>query len=191
MAPDLGSALSALSSGLLVGVPTETVYGVAADPFSADAVDALFAVKGRPEGRPIPILVADVAAVGAVARLDQRALEAAERHWPGPLTLVLPSVPGLPAWLGDVRKRSIGVRVPDSAVALELLAAAGPLAVTSANRSGDEPAFDDAGARAIFGDEIAVYLAGSGSGQAPSTVVDLTGPVARVLRAGPVAWPES
>ncbi len=188
MNPELQAALDALSSGLLVGVPTETVYGIAADPFSAEAVDGLFCLKGRPEDRPLPILAADAKAVAGVARFDERAYEAAERYWPGPLTLVLPRAPGLPSWLGDLERGSIGVRVPDHAVALSLLATAGPLAVTSANRSGGEPAVDDAGARATLGDEIAVYLAGGGSGWAPSTVVDLTGPIARVLRPGPVAW---
>ena len=189
MRDDLDSALTALHSGLLIGIPTETVYGVAADPFSAGAVERLYAVKVRSEDRPIPILVADAAAAVGVARIDSRAMEAAERYWPGPLTLVLPRAEGLPAWLGDPARGSIGVRVPDHPVALPLLAAAGPLAVTSANRSGEEPASDDGGARTIFGDEIAVYLAGSGSGQVPSTVVDLTGPDARVLRSGPVIWP--
>jgi L-threonylcarbamoyladenylate synthase len=189
MIPDLQPALAALTSGLLVGVPTETVYGIAADPFSAAAVDGLFALKGRPEDRPIPLLAAGVSAATAVARFDERACEAAERHWPGAITLVLPRAAGVPSWLGDPERHSIGVRVPDHSVALALLEAAGPLAVTSANRSGGKPAVDDAEARAAFGDAVSVYLAGSGLGGVPSTIVDLTGPVPRVLRRGPVVWP--
>jgi tRNA A37 threonylcarbamoyladenosine synthetase subunit TsaC/SUA5/YrdC len=82
----------------------------------------------------------------------------------------------------------VGIRVPDHPATLALLAASGPLAVTSANRSGEAPAADAAAARAMFGTRVAAYLPGSGSKRAPSTVVDFTGPVPRVLRSGPVAW---
>jgi tRNA A37 threonylcarbamoyladenosine synthetase subunit TsaC/SUA5/YrdC len=102
--------------------------------------------------------------------------------------MVVRRVAGLPDWLGDAARGSVGIRVPDHPGALALLAAAGPLAVTSANRSGEAPAADDAGARAMFGTRVAAYLPGSGSNLAPSTVVDFTGVVPRVLRAGPVAW---
>ena len=121
--------------------------------------------------------------------LDAGALTAAAVHWPGALTLVVPRADGLPDWIGHPDSGSVGIRVPDHPITLALLAAAGPLAVTSANRSGYPPAADDHSARAALGDAVAVYLEGGGAGGAASTVVDLTGSEPRVLRRGPVAWP--
>jgi L-threonylcarbamoyladenylate synthase len=196
--PDLAPVLAALRAGLVVGMPTDTVYGLAADPYRAEAMKALFRLKGRPEGNPVPVLAADADQARTVAVFDEVALRAAADHWPGPLTLVLPRAAGLPPWVGSESEGSVGVRVPDHRAARALLAAAGPLAVTSANRSGGDPVPDDAGARAIFGNEVAAYLAGGSGGGLPSTVVDLTPPTdparpggPRVLRRGPVAWEES
>lgn len=187
---ELQRALRALTEGRIVGLPTDTVYGIGADPFRKEAVEALFEAKGRPGVKPIPILAADVEQVRQVALLDDRTARRASLHWPGGLTLVLHRKAGLPAWVGDTGRDSVGVRVPDHPVALALLASAGPLAVTSANRSGEEPAADERSARAALGDHVAVYLRGRGSGGPASTVVDLTGPEARVLRAGAVEWAE-
>lgn len=187
---DLATAVAALREGAVVGIPTDTVYGLAADPFSREAVALLFALKGRPAIKPIPVLVASVEQAERVGVLTGAAREAAERHWPGALTLVVRRVPGLPDWLGNPSRDSVGIRVPDHPAALALLAAAGPLSVTSANRSGGPPAVDEAGARAIFSTEVAAYLPGAGAGGGPSTVVDFTGRAPRVLRAGPVAWEE-
>ena len=94
----------------------------------------------------------------------------------------------MPAWVGDDADDSVGVRIPDHPTALALLEVFGPLAVTSANRSGEEPAVDADGAEAALGGAVAVYLSGASRGETPSTVVDLTRPEARVLRAGPVPW---
>lgn len=186
--PQLQHAVEALGRGEVVGVPTDTVYGIAADAFRRDAVALLFRVKRRPGIKPIPILASGVDQAAAVAVLGPAARRAAARHWPGGLTLVVPRAPGLPEWIGDAERDTVGVRVPDHPVILALLAAYGPLAVTSANRSGTMPPADDAGARAALGPDVAVYLPGSGAGRGASTVVDLTGPEPRVLREGPVHW---
>ncbi|MBM3694602.1 MAG: threonylcarbamoyl-AMP synthase [Actinobacteria bacterium] len=185
---DLAQAVAALRKGAVVGLPTDTVYGLGADPFSAEAVASLFALKGRPAVKPIPILTASVEHAARLGVIEGAALEAARAYWPGALTVVVPRVPGLPEWVGDPEGDSVGIRVPDHPAALALLTASGPLAVTSANRSGEVPAVDAAGARAMFGARVAAYLPGPGGGLAPSTVVDFTGPAPRVVRSGPVVW---
>jgi len=189
MPVSLDLAVAALREGRIVGVPTDTVYGIAADPFCEAAVRALFSAKGRPVVKPIPILAADTEQIMNVGVLDEGARALAADYWPGALTLVVPRVDGLPEWVGDAGRGSVGVRMPDHPAALALLAASGPLAVTSANRTGDPPAGDDRAARASLGDVVAVYLEGSGGGGAASTVVDMTGPEPRVLRPGPVELP--
>ncbi len=181
-------AVEALQRGDVVGVPTDTVYGIAADPANRPAVAKLFEIKRRLGIKPIPILVADVVQAARVGQLDARARHAGLRHWPGGLTLVVWRAPGLPDWIGDPDRNTVGVRVPDHPVIRHLLSLYGPLAVTSANRSGSPAAADDCEARASLGDEVAVYLPGSGTGAGASTVVDLTGPEPRVLREGPVIW---
>ncbi|MCB2222564.1 MAG: threonylcarbamoyl-AMP synthase [Actinobacteria bacterium] len=185
----LAAAVAALGEGRIVGVPTDTVYGIAADPFSEAAVRALFAAKDRPEVLPIPILAAGPDQAARIGVLDGAAATAGAVHWPGALTMVVPRAPGLPPWIGHPDSGSVGIRVPDHPVALALLRLAGPLAVTSANRSGFPAADDDRSARAALGAAVAVYLEGSGAGGAASTVVDFTGPVPQVLRRGPTAWP--
>ena len=185
----IADAARAIAEGRIVGVPTDTVYGIAAGPFSEEAVRSLFIAKDRPEVMPIPILVADIDQAARIGVLDGAALTAAAVHWPGALTLVVPRSPGLPAWVGHPESGSVGIRVPDHPVTLALLEAAGPLAVTSANRSGYPPASDDGTARAALGPAVAVYLEGGGAGGASSTVVDLTGLEPQVLRSGPVVWP--
>jgi len=187
---ELGEVLAALGRGEVVGLPTDTVYGLGVDPFSRSAVERLFAVKRRPAVKPVPLLAASVEQAERVGVLAGVARAVVERHWPGALTVVVRRAPGLPDWLGDPTRESVGLRVPDHPAALALLEAAGPLAVTSANHSGLVPALDAAGARAIFGTEVAAYLPGAGGGGAPSTVVDFTALTPRVLRAGPVAWEE-
>jgi L-threonylcarbamoyladenylate synthase len=181
---DITSALEALRAGLIIGLPTDTVYGVAVDPFSESAMHRLYELKGRPDDKAIPILAADAAQARGIGVVP----EPVETYWPGPLTVVVPRLPGVPRWIGDAERGTVAIRVPDHPVALEVLSRFGPLAVTSANRSGEEAAIDDAGARRALGDGVEVYLEGRGSQGAASTVVDLTGDVARVLRPGPVAW---
>jgi tRNA threonylcarbamoyl adenosine modification protein (Sua5/YciO/YrdC/YwlC family) len=189
MAAAIDDAVAAVRQGRIVGLPTDTVYGIGADPFSEEAVKALFAAKDRPAVMPIPILAADPAQAATIGVFEEAAATAAAVHWPGALTLVVPRAPGLPEWIGHPDSGSVGIRVPDHPVALALLAATGPLAVTSANRSGFPPAGDDRAARAALGLLVAVYLRGSGAGGRASTVVDLSGPEPRTLRRGPVDWP--
>lgn len=177
-----------LSSGLLAVIPTETVYGIAASPRLPAAIESIFEVKGRDRSKPLPVLCADIDAIATVVVLDQDARRVANRFWPGPLTLVLPRASGFDADLGNGRDDSVAVRVPARPLTLELLSIAGPLAVTSANRSGDAPARTVAEAQAIFGDGVRYLDGGPCDGQ-PSTVVSLVGEPT-VLRIGALAGDE-
>jgi L-threonylcarbamoyladenylate synthase len=180
------AAVAAIRAGKVVGLPTDTVYGIGADPLNVVAVELLFELKGRPEHKPVGLLVATVEQARRIGEIDDVAASLAERYWPGALTLVVTPKVVLADWVGDSRLRTVGVRVPDHPVARELLAETGPLAVTSANQSGGEEAMSDSEARAIFGDRVAVYLEGTSPGGEASTVVDVTGAEVNVLRQGPV-----
>ena len=174
-------AAELLAAGQIVAFPTDTVYGVAVAASHPDRVAALFALKGRPVDKRIPILVDDLEqAVELGARPDERARPLADAFWPGALTLVL-------ATAGETQ----AFRAPDHALALELIRTAGPLYATSANRS-DEP--DTLGADEVLiafatrQDELpAVLDGGPVPGGVASTVLDLSVTPARVLRAGPIA----
>jgi L-threonylcarbamoyladenylate synthase len=179
-------ALAAIRRGEIVGVPTDTLYGLAADPFSEDALDAIFELKGRQSNKPFAILVASVEQGMELASFSDRALDLAEQHWPGALTLVVPRLSTAPGWLGHQARRTVGLRCPDHTVALELLDKAGPLAVTSANLSGHEAVLDHDEARDLFGDAVTVYLEGRAHGGEASTIIDLTEPDPLTLRQGPV-----
>ena len=182
-------AVIALNAGRLVGVPTDTVYGVAADPWSESGMNALFDLKGRGPEHPVALLVANLEQAHELVDITALAERLAAEFWPGPLTLVLPAARDLPPWIGDQARGTVGVRVPQHPVALDLLDKAGTLAVTSANRSGEEAAVDHEQALQIFGDEVTGYLEGTGSAGLASTVLDATVDPPAVLRAGPVAWP--
>jgi tRNA threonylcarbamoyl adenosine modification protein (Sua5/YciO/YrdC/YwlC family) len=181
----LAHALDALQRGMLVGVPTDTVYGVAADPFNREAVALLYKVKQRDTQMPIPVLGADAGAFAGIADLTGPGAAEASSHWPGGLTVVVPKSVDAPPWIGDERG-TVAIRVPDHPVALELLRSAGPLAVTSANRSGDASARTADEARFALGYGVAVYLEGDAHLGEASTVVDLSGSEPVVLRQGPV-----
>ena len=172
---DLKAAIEALEQGLLVVMPTDTVYGIAARPDLPAGVGAIFEAKGRPTEKALPVLGHDYGALTAVARLDDRAAKLAERFWPGPLTVVVPRAEGFDHDLGGVQDGTVAVRVPASELARTLLAATGPLAVTSANLSGSSPAQTVDEAKAAFGDRVAVYLDDGPSGVEPSTVISLVG----------------
>jgi tRNA threonylcarbamoyl adenosine modification protein (Sua5/YciO/YrdC/YwlC family) len=182
----IDAAVTALREGEIVGVPTDTLYGLAADPYRQDALETIFVLKGRPQVKPLAILVASIEQAIDLAMFTDRALDLADEHWPGALTLVVPRLSATPEWLGHRERRTIGLRCPDHPTALELLEASGPLAVTSANVSGQAAALNDAEARALFGDAVAVYLGGEAPGGRASTIVDLTEPEPLVLREGPV-----
>lgn len=181
------TAVEAVRSGEVVGMPTDTVYGIGVDPLNEDAVTRLFELKGRPEGKPVGILVAGLPQALELAEINGAAAELAARYWPGALTLVVRPRVIMADWVGDAQRRTMGIRVPDHEVALGLLAEAGPMAVTSANLSGQSEALDDRQARSLFGSRVAVYLEGVSPGGEASTVVDATGGELTVLRSGPVS----
>lgn len=183
---DVAAAARAIRRGEIVGVPTDTVYGLAADPYDEAALDRLYRLKGRDDGKPIALLVADLDQGLLLGAMSDRALDLAERHWPGAVTLVVPRLDTAPTWLGDSGRRTVALRCPDHPVALELLRLAGPLAVTSANRSDDVPVNSASDARSLFVGEVLTYLDGDAGGGSPSTLVDLTQPSEMVLRNGPI-----
>lgn len=171
-------AADALRRGSLIGLPTDTVYGLAADPRVPGAEERICAAKGRDRGKPIPLLASDIGQVRAYGvRFTSSEELLADRFWPGPLTLVLSA--------GDARE---GFRVPDSEVARAVLAqGGGVLRVTSANRSGQLPALTADEALRALGDSVELVLdAGPVPGGTPSTVVRLEGAELSVLREGAI-----
>jgi tRNA threonylcarbamoyl adenosine modification protein (Sua5/YciO/YrdC/YwlC family) len=179
---DLDRAVALLRSDEVVGMPTDTVYGITADPASKAAVDKLFAIKGRGLGRPIGLLVASRDQALEVVELPGYALSWIEQHWPGPLNLV--GTPLVELAIGSAD--SLAVRVPAHETALELLEAFGPLAVTSANRSDGPESRNDAEARALLGEAVAFYIPGTCPGGEASTTIDVRGTTPVLLRKGPV-----
>jgi tRNA threonylcarbamoyl adenosine modification protein (Sua5/YciO/YrdC/YwlC family) len=182
---EIAQAVRVVQSGGVVGLPTDTVYGIGVDPNNADAVDLLYRLKGRPMARPIGVLVASVEQAGSIGVITGEAASLAADHWPGALTLVVTPRVVLPEWVGDRQANTVGIRVPDHPVAAALLEQTGPLAVTSANLTGGSEAMNDVEARAVFGDEV-FYLTGSCHGGMASTVIDVTGELPVVIRQGPV-----
>jgi len=178
-------AVAALQRGDLVVLPTDTVYGIAADAFSPDAVDRLLAAKGRGRDMPVPVLVGDARGLsGLAADVTEQMHALVEAHWPGPLTLIVPAAPSLVWDLGETRG-TVAVRMPQHPVALDVLSSTGPLAVSSANRTGSPPPVTAAEAERQLGVSVAVYLEAGSSGEAvASTIVDLTGERPRVRRTG-------
>jgi tRNA threonylcarbamoyl adenosine modification protein (Sua5/YciO/YrdC/YwlC family) len=171
--PQILAALTELRSGKPVVIPTDTVYGVAALPSVAAAIEQVFWAKGRPREKALPILAAGAGALEGIVVIDPAVRAVAERFWPGPLTLVLERDPGFHYDLGAGSAPTIAVRVPEHPLTLELLREAGPLAVTSANRSGDDPALNVEEARAALGDVIDVFVDGGECRGSPSTIVSL------------------
>ncbi|HWK77351.1 L-threonylcarbamoyladenylate synthase [Microbacterium sp.] len=191
-------ARQAIARGELIVMPTDTVYGVAADAFAPAAVQRLLNAKGRGRDQPPPVLVAGQSALAAlVEEIPEPVQRLVDEFWPGGLTIVLPAQPSLSWDLGDTLG-TVAVRMPDQRVALELLAETGPLAVSSANLTGKAAAISAADAQGMLGDSVAVYLDGgySETGVA-STIIDATSlvrrgahaaiePRVRVLREGAV-----
>ena len=181
-------AVAALQRGELVVLPTDTVYGVAADAFSPAAVERLLAAKGRGRDMPVPVLVGDVRGLhGLAADVTEQMQAVVDAHWPGPLTIIVPAAASL-AWdLGETRG-TVAVRMPQHPVALDVLSSTGPLAVSSANRTGHPPPATADEAERQLGAAVAVYLEAGSSGEAvASTIVDLTGERPVVRRAGALA----
>jgi tRNA threonylcarbamoyl adenosine modification protein (Sua5/YciO/YrdC/YwlC family) len=181
-------AASAVRRGELVVLPTDTVYGIGTDAFSPKAVADLLAAKGRGRDMPPPVLVGSMrAATALIDDLGTHGRDLMEEFWPGPLTLVCTATPSLSWDLGDT-KGTVAVRMPMDPVALDLLKEVGPMAVSSANKSGQPAAATAEEALEQLGEDIAVYLDG-GVCESPvaSTIVDLTYAVPRVLRAGAIS----
>jgi L-threonylcarbamoyladenylate synthase len=186
-AEGIKEAVTALGNGELAVVPTDTVYGVAADAFKPDAVAALLAAKGRGRQMPPPVLVGSRrAAFALVEDISTSASDLIDEFWPGGLTLVFRSSRSLVWDLGDTRG-TVAVRMPLQPVTLDLLKESGPLAVSSANISGSAPATTVADAESQLGDAVSVYLdGGPAPGEIPSTIVDVTGAVPKLLRSGAI-----
>ncbi len=184
----LAAAALALRTGELVVLPTDTVYGIAADAFYPSAVMALLAAKGRDRDMPPPVLVGTVrAATALIEDLGPYGQDLIDEFWPGGLTIVCRANRSLNWDLGDTRG-TVAIRMPLHPVALDLLKETGPLAVSSANRTGAPAATTAAGAQEQLGEAVSVYLDdGPCAADVPSTIVDLTGGVPRLLRAGAVS----
>lgn len=179
------AASLAVQRGDLIVLPTDTVYGVGADAFDPAAVRGLLAAKGRGREMPPPVLVSAATTLDALAvRVPGYARALVEAFWPGPLTLVCHQQSSLQWDLGDTRG-TVAVRMPDHEVAREILERTGPLAVSSANKTGMPAATDADQADDMLGDDVAVIVdTGPSPGGEPSTIVDVTGTQGRVLRRG-------
>jgi tRNA threonylcarbamoyl adenosine modification protein (Sua5/YciO/YrdC/YwlC family) len=187
-AAGLAAAGAAIGAGRLVVLPTDTVYGLGADAFTPSAVAALLAAKGRGRDMPVPVLIGSMRTLdGIAARLSDAARELVEAFWPGGLTIVCHQQPSLRWDLGDAAQ-TVAIRMPLHPVALDLLKSTGPMAVSSANRTGMPPATSAIEARNQLGNDVEVYLDGGPTEDTvPSTIVDVTGDRPRVLRAGHIS----
>jgi len=187
----IDAAAMAIRQGRLIVLPTDTVYGIAADAFSPDAVQSLLAAKGRGREMPPPVLVSAATTLDALAiGIPSYARALVEEFWPGALTIVCRQQSSLQWDLGDTRG-TVAVRMPDDEVALAVLERTGPLAVSSANLSGRPAARDADDAEAMLGEHVEVIVdAGTTLGAEASTIVDCTGSEGRVLRRGAISLDE-
>ena len=188
-AEEIAEAIAALHAGELVVFPTETFYGIAADPFSTSALEKLCAIKGRDPQKPIALIAADALMALHIAReVSAVARTLANAFWPGPLTIVLPAREGLSVPLVGP-DGGVGIRVSPHPIAMALTEGLRkPITATSANRSGEEPATTLAMARKSLGDKVKVYLDGGTLGaSAPSTVVACDASGYRIIRAGAIS----
>jgi L-threonylcarbamoyladenylate synthase len=187
---NLQKAITCIKNEEVVGIPTETVYGIGVDPLSQAAVDKIFNLKERDENKPLSILVHsfhDLIKLKIISKVP----EIVELYWPGPLTIIVESELNFADGVGTKNPNSIGVRVPDNELTLELLKKTGPLAVTSANISGQEDITNEKDAESVFGDKIGHYLQGSALHGSGSTIVDFRDEEFKVIREGPLKWPPS
>jgi len=184
----LAAAADCLGRGEIVAVPTDTVYGLAVDPTREGATRRLFAAKDRPASMPIAVLVADAEQAWTLASvpLPWFAADLAGRHWPGALTIIVERAPGWTADLGD-EGRTVGLRCPNHAWMRALCRRAGPLATTSANVHGKPTADTPENVMAAMGGHVSLVVDGGRLEGAPSTVVDCTRDVVRVVREGRIA----
>lgn len=183
---------STLQRGGLAVIPTDTVYGIAADAFSPRAVAKLLTAKGRDRTSPPPVLIPNVATLTALAHeVTEPVKRLTEAFWPGPLTIVLPAQESLMWDLGDTHG-TVALRQPNDAITLALLSDTGPLAVSSANKHGQAAATNILEAQRQLGDEVDAYLdAGETQSSVPSTIIDATRsgasePTLTILREGAI-----
>jgi len=177
--PGLTRAAQLIRGGGVIAFPTDTVYGLGAAADDEVATKRVYRIKGRPVGMPLILMVAAESQLEGWVHIDSRTEAIIRRWWPGPLTLILHAMGG----------GTLGVRIPKHKVALDLLRAAGPLMTTSANLHGKDPAMTAEEAGALPG-LAAVLDGGKAPGGTASTVLDLTGPEAHVLREGAISTPE-
>jgi L-threonylcarbamoyladenylate synthase len=184
--PELAAIRAALARGGVLGIPTDTRYGLAADPFSAVGVERIFELKGRPASKAMPVVIAGLDQLERLgARLERRHRERLGSIWPAPLTVIVPVERAFPA----SGEGTVAVRVPDHAGLRDLLRQVGPLTATSANPSGAEPAGSADEVEAMFGSTLAFVLdAGPSPARGVSTLVDLSGASPRLVRPGPYSW---
>ena len=183
-------AVELLKNDQIVGIPTETVYGIGVNPFSHAAVENLFKIKERDDTKPLSLLIhsfSDIHKLDITTEIP----EVVELYWPGPLTVVVEIKDAFPKGIGTSNPNSIGLRVPENQVALNLLKQTGPLAVTSANISGQDDVSNHIEAMQIFGNDVSAYLEGEAIHGDGSTVVDLRVDGGKILRQGPLKWPPS
>ncbi|MER5395423.1 L-threonylcarbamoyladenylate synthase [Streptomyces sp. NPDC002599] len=187
----LREAASAVRRGELVVLPTDTVYGIGADAFTSEAVADLLDAKGRGRSMPTPVLIGSPNTLhGLVTDFSEMAWELVDAFWPGALTLVAKHQPSLQWDLGDTRG-TVAIRMPLHPVAIELLTEVGPMAVSSANLTGHPAPEDCDAAQGMLGDSVSVYLDGGPTpGNVPSSIVDVTGKVPVLLRAGALSAEE-
>lgn len=187
---NIQKAIACIKNEEVVGIPTETVYGVGVDPHCQAAVDKIFNLKERDENKPLSILLhsfQDLINLKIISKVP----EIVELYWPGPLTIIVESELNFADGVGTKNPNSIGVRVPDNELTLELLKKTGPLAVTSANISGQEDITNEKDAESVFGNKIGHYLQGSALHGSGSTIVDFRDEEFKVIREGPLKWPPS
>ena len=187
---NIGDAINAVKEGKIIGIPTETVYGIGVDPYSQSAVDKIFELKERSLDKPLSVLISsyeEISKLDVVSKIP----DVVELYWPGPLTIIVETKAKFANGVGTNNPLTIGIRVPDNDIAIELLKNTGPLAVTSANISGNENILNHIDAENEFESKIAIYLEGESVLGSGSTIVDFTKDEWEILREGPLKWPPS
>ena len=187
---DVHLAIEKIQDNQIIGIPTETVYGLGVDPYSQIAIEKLFKIKERDDTKPISLLIHSFTEIHKL-NISTEIPEVVELYWPGPLTVIVEVNEPFLSGIGTTNPNSVGIRVPENALAIELLKKTGPLAVTSANISGRNESKNHIEAEKIFRASVAAYLEGEAVYGDGSTVVDLRVEGGKILRQGPLMWPPS
>lgn len=187
---DVHLAIEKVQDNQIIGIPTETVYGLGVDPYSQIAIEKLFKIKERDDTKPISLLIHSFTEIHKL-NISTEIPEVVELYWPGPLTVIVEVNEPFLSGIGTTNPNSVGIRVPENVLAIELLKKTGPLAVTSANISGRNESKNHIEAEKIFRASVAAYLEGEAVYGDGSTVVDLRVEGGKILRQGPLMWPPS